>query len=499
MKKKPFKKLRSMLTAAVALAMFTLIFPFTVFADDSFDPKVKDSVCVVAEYVSNASGVSELYAWGTGFFVGTDGEDPQYLVTNCHVVQDYLDLGEGAYVETDEGKLRLGLRVYYGKDEYEEAYVVDSDNTRDIAIVKLETPTDKRKPIKLRTIDDSAQGEKIFCVGFPGDSDNTLLEAVSKWGTNDVTVTTGTISRLLTLSNNAGEKAIQTDAEINHGNSGGPMVDTDGNVIGINTWSISGVEGERNIYYAINVEEAMTMLSRNDITYENADDAKSNVGLIIGIVVGVVVVAAAAVVIVIVVRKKKKSKNAAAKIKDMNKAKDTVKVKDTAKNGIIRSMASQHGGKTYIVGKDPVMIGRDAASCSVIYKEGTPGVSGKHCTVSFDSSTGEFILVDLNSSFGTFLGRNGQKIAPNMPVRLKAGETFYVGDKSNVISVEAAPRRDRLMEFCDICLNVFGHIIKKIFVMCQYVCAIFKRFDERSDGAPFTQAMYGIAFDGRSK
>lgn len=307
MKKKPFKKLRSMLTAAVVLAMFTLIFPFTVFADDSFDPKVKESVCVVAEYISNASGASELYAWGTGFFVGTDGKDPQYLVTNCHVVQDYLDLGEGAYVNTDDGKIRVGLRVYYGKDEYEEVYVVDHDSTKDIAIVNLENPTDKRKPIKLRTIDDTAQGEKIFCVGFPGDSDNTLLEAVSKWGKNDVTVTTGTISRLLTLSNNAGEKAIQTDAEINHGNSGGPMVDTDGNVIGINTWSISGAEGERNIYYAINAEEAMTMLSRNAVTFEKADDQKSSVGLIIGIAAGVV--AAAAVVIVIVVKKKKKKRN----------------------------------------------------------------------------------------------------------------------------------------------------------------------------------------------
>lgn len=420
MKKKPFKKLCSMLTAVVVLAMFTLICPFTAFADDSFDSDVKNSVCVVAEYVSDTNGESELYAHGTGFFVGKDGEDPQYLITNCHVVGDYLSFGEGAYVN---GTVRMGLRVYYGKDEYEEAYVVDSDSTKDIAIVKLEKPTNKRKPIKLRTIDDSAQGDKIFCVGYPGDSDNISLEAVSKWGKEDVTVTTGIISRLLTLSSNAGEKAIQTDAEINHGNSGGPMVDTDGNVIGINTWFITGTEGERNIYYAINIEEAITMLVKNNISYQTSDGGGvgSTVGLIVGIVIAVAAVAAG---IVFCIKKNGKGTNAAAK------------GTDTAKKGIIRSMSVQHGGKTYPVGKAPVMIGRDAASCSVVYKEGTPGVSGRHCTVSFDSSVGEFILTDLKSSFGTFLGKNGQKIAPNTPVNLKPGETFYVGDKSNVISVE---------------------------------------------------------------
>lgn len=79
-------------------------------------------------------------------------------------------------------------------------------------------------------------------------------------------------------------------------------------------------------------------------------------------------------------RKRKKRETAA-------KATVTNRVKDTAKNGIIRSMASQHGGKTYSVGKDPVMIGRDASSCSVVYKEGTPGVS---C----GGSNGIFIVAD---------------------------------------------------------------------------------------------------------
>ncbi|MCM1506050.1 MAG: trypsin-like peptidase domain-containing protein [Ruminococcus flavefaciens] len=363
---------------------------------------------------------------GTGFFVGTEGENPQYLITNNHVVDDYVNGGEGEYLNNNT---RWEVRVYYGKDEYEQAYVVDCDSLRDVAIVKLDKPTDKRKPIKLRAVDDSAQGEKVFCVGYPADADNELKEAVSKWGKDDATITTGTISRLLTLSNKAGEKAIQTDAEINHGNSGGPMVDTDGNVIGINSWGVREDETSRQIYYAIHIEEAMTMLNKNNVTYQTAgneeiteseESSGSNTGIIVTVVVAVVAVAGVGIFVVT----KKKSGGAGAKGSNKNA------------KGIVRSMSAQHGGKNYPVGQAPVMIGRDVAGCTIVYKEGTAGVSSKHCTVSFDPSSCEFTITDLKSSFGTFLSKNGQKIAPNTPVKLKAGEGFYVGDKANLIIVE---------------------------------------------------------------
>ena len=106
------------------------------------------------------------------------------------------------------------------------------------------------------------------------------------------------------------------------------------------------------------------------------------------------------------------------------------------KGGLIRSASAQHGGKTFPVGKTPVMIDRDAANCVIVFQEGTPGVSGKHCTVSYDSSTQEFTLTDLKSSFRTFLLISGQKLNANEPVKLRAGESFYVGDKANVLSVE---------------------------------------------------------------
>lgn len=433
--KKNIKKISvALMTAVISLCGFsaTMNVPIVNAESASFNQDVKDGVCVVVEYLSNTSGQNELYASGTGFFVGEEDTDPQYFITNHHVVEAYLDNGKGQYHNND---IRMGVRVYYGKDEYEEAYVVDYDETKDIAVLKLDSATDKRTSLTLNVPTDEIQGEKVYCVGYPGDADNTLFESASKWGKNDVTVTTGTISRLLTLSNQGGVKAIQTDAEINHGNSGGPMVDGNGAVIGINSWGISGQQGERSIYYAINIEEAINLLNKNSINYtlysdkaENSDatvdsdtteDSGSNAPIIA--VVAVVVVGGA--VAFLMVNKKKNGQGASG-----TAGKGTEKA-------VIRSMSAQHNGKTFPVGKAPVTIGRNSAGCEIVYKEGTPGVSGKHCTVCYDSGNGQFTVTDLGSSYGTFLS-NGMKLTPNTPVNLKSGDSFYVGDKANILKVE---------------------------------------------------------------
>ena len=78
-----------------------------------------------------------------------------------------------------------------------------------------------------------------------------------------------------------------------------------------------------------------------------------------------------------------------------------------------------------------------AFACGICtaFREGTPGVSKRHCSVSWNPDTGEFLVTDLNSSYGTYL-LNGQRLEPNIPYHLKAGESFYVGENTNVLRVE---------------------------------------------------------------
>ena len=425
---KTIKKISAGLTAVMSLyALFVVSHTPVVNAESTaFNQNVKNGVCVVASYYTTSTGSSEEIAgWGTGFFVGEEGIAPQYLITNHHVVEDYLNHGSGSYnsnlINTTTGEsARMGLRVYYDKNNYEEAYVVDYDENKDIAIVKLDSATDQKTPLTLNVPTDEMQGQTVYCVGYPGDADNITFEAVSQWGENDMTITTGVISRLTTLSNRGGEKAIQTDAEINHGNSGGPMVDQNGSVVGINSWGAS--PDDRQLYYAINIEEAIAMLNKNSVAYtiySEKSSAISGTAIVVGVAVVVVVGGAVAFVM----------------NKNKNQQGSSKKKSNGTKKAVIRSMSAQHNGKVFPVGKAPLTIGRDSSNCQIVYNQSTPGISGKHCTIYYDSSTGLFTLTDLNSSYGTFLS-NGLKLNPHTPVSLKPNDSFYVGDKANVLKVE---------------------------------------------------------------
>ena len=105
------------------------------------------------------------------------------------------------------------------------------------------------------------------------------------------------------------------------------------------------------------------------------------------------------------------------------------------KIAVVCSMATEHNGMKVPVGGSPLLIGRDAATCALVYGENAVGVSSQHCQVTFDKLNVQFVVTDLGSTYGTFL-MNGQRLNANTPCRLPSGESFYVGDPSNVIRVE---------------------------------------------------------------
>lgn len=466
------KKLTLRVSAAFLSAVMMLVSLFTTpgIMALAFDNSCKEGVVAVVMYLKDAKiyvtydpsdtstyqlykdlGSEVEYGSGSGFFVGKSKNDAQYIVTNHHVVADYIDAGEGGsylsvfdYEKDSQGRYiyyivaasSCEMRIYYDDDDYDIAYVDcygDQEKT-DLAVLKIREKTDKRHCLKIKGVSDDNVGDTVYTIGYPGNADNYLTSA-SKYGVGDSTVSKGVIGKIA-LNEGKGVERIQTDATIQHGNSGGPLVDDNGNVLGVNTNVISNSPYAEQIeadYYSISSNDLMAFLDKNSIPYQKAgssdsdsDDDKDgvNVGLIIGIAAGVVVL----VIIVILVVK---GKGGSSKAPAQQNAQPQAQAK-----GILRSMNTQHSGKTFPVGKAPVMIGRDTSSCVIVYQEGTPGVSGKHCTVSFDSATGEFTLTDLKSSFGTFIVSTGQKLAPNTPMKLKAGESFYVGDKANVIKVE---------------------------------------------------------------
>lgn len=167
----------------------------------------------------------EISSVGSGFVMHEAG----YLVTNAHVVDRAID-----------------LRVTFANGDEYKARVVVSDTAHDLAILRIE-PGEPLKPIPMGRSDDLMPGETVIAIGNPLGYANT--------------VTTGIISALsrkIELSpDTVYEDLIQTDASINPGSSGGPLVNVLGELIGVNTAIRADAQ---NIGFAIPVDRLRSLL-----------------------------------------------------------------------------------------------------------------------------------------------------------------------------------------------------------------------------------------------
>ena len=165
-------------------------------------------------------------ALGSGFIIDENG----VVVTNNHVIQDADD---------------IIVRVN-GDQEYK-AKVLGADPLMDIAVLQLDTE-DKFKPVGFGDSDKARIGDWVLAIGNP-------------FGLGG-TVTAGIISaRNRSIGLSRYEDFIQTDASINSGNSGGPLFDMEGNVIGINT-AILGRNGSIGIGFSIPSNSAQQVIKQ---------------------------------------------------------------------------------------------------------------------------------------------------------------------------------------------------------------------------------------------
>ena len=170
---------------------------------------------------------------GSGFIISADG----YVVTNNHVVNP-----PGQRAELEEVTVTLP-----DGNEYE-AEVVGTDPQSDLAVLKIS----RREAFPFVTFGDSREarvGDWVIAIGNP-------------FGLGG-TVTSGIVSSVLrSAGGGAYDRYLQTDASINRGNSGGPLFDMQGNVIGINNAIISPTGGSVGIGFAIPAETAEPIVDK---------------------------------------------------------------------------------------------------------------------------------------------------------------------------------------------------------------------------------------------
>lgn len=97
-------------------------------------------------------------------------------------------------------------------------------------------------------------------------------------------------------------------------------------------------------------------------------------------------------------------------------------------------VAGRYAGQAYLIGPQGLMMGRDQSACDFVFDASANGISRTHCKIQYNSQTGMFILYDLGSSYGTYLG-NGVRVPQGQPMALCAGEQFYLADRGCMFMV----------------------------------------------------------------
>ena len=191
---------------------------------------VREQVARMGEAVVQVRTPSGL---GSGFFINEDG----YLITNFHVI---------------EGETQISVEVYGRKGgqlerrSYREVRIVALNKFRDLALLKVEDAGAPRfAAVYLGESDQLAVGERVFAIGSPLGLERTVTEGIISTKTREM----------------RGDLYLQTTAQINQGNSGGPLFNLRGEVVGVTNMKISFGEG---LGFAIPVEEVRNFLRRRD-------------------------------------------------------------------------------------------------------------------------------------------------------------------------------------------------------------------------------------------
>ncbi len=204
--------------------------------DDTFDPaaiydrEAPGVVTVFSVLPGSADGLGAGggSGLGSGFVVNDRGE----IATNAHVVTD----GEGRAI-------RKAKEVYVAFADGNEvsAKIVGYDPNADVALLRIDPAGLTLRPLPLGTTADLRVGSPVAAIGSPFGEPQSLSVGVVSAVNRSITSLTG--------FEIAG--AIQTDAAINHGNSGGPLVDAGGKVLGINSQIQTSSGGGEGVGYAI--------------------------------------------------------------------------------------------------------------------------------------------------------------------------------------------------------------------------------------------------------
>lgn len=194
----------------------------------------------VSYTVNSFWGTSTGVAGGSGIIISEDG----YIITNNHVVSTESSASSFYEISNATG---LKVKLYNDDTEYD-AKIIGTDPYTDIAVIKIDATG--LTPAVLGNSDELKVGETVYALGNPMGMDFTVTHGI-----------VSAVNREVKTSDGTTYVAIQTDTPINSGNSGGALVNSRGEVIGINTLKISG-NGVEGLSFAIPISPSKDIIDQ---------------------------------------------------------------------------------------------------------------------------------------------------------------------------------------------------------------------------------------------
>jgi pSer/pThr/pTyr-binding forkhead associated (FHA) protein len=383
---------------------------------------------------------------GTGFFIDSTG----YIMTNAHVVDishggtekakqqlilNFLKYIAGELKVTDEAQLNSILQQTQLQDIQQFHQVIfpdgskydfevkafgnpiNKESSKDVAVIKINY---SNAPIlKLGDSEKINILDKVTLIGHSGLSRSSLLDDKSSLKPS---IRRGEIAQKRTEAD--GLPILEININSWHGDSGGPVIDEQGEVVGLLTFGGDG-EGQ-NTGFAVPSNTAKGFISEAGINKNDSGgpsfipSASSWKFIVIAGVAVAVVLAVMVMGLVFGVAWHKQNRKPA-----------PVEAKAKA---ILYGVSGHYAGSEIELDGQPLVVGRDPRACQLVFPKSVNGISSRHCLLRLDPQQRVVTIEDCQSTNGTFL-QSGEQVSSGRPLTLRSGDRFYLSDPENLFEV----------------------------------------------------------------